>query len=478
MALPLARPVLASTRMPRGDTLRDLAAIVFLCAPLGLIWNYVATGDRLFYLGLHHLDVVCVTVLSVLSLLVTHLRRSRVMPATLSLRWVVLLRAVLNAPYLLLVLVYAVMAALPGFSPGPGMWVGLLGAFFAAQPRQAEAELMAPGDVVVRVVRRLVVGYLLASAGLLVAAALTGFFRVVTSTGSRALGLGLFNGVFSALAGLLLLAGVLVLCLLGLVRAVRRGRESLCLAGAAAGVIGVGLAVASSLTSSTLLTLVESGQEARTAVWGFPDPSFWVFVPLIALLTDPALRRTFPPLDGAVRWFGTAAILLAGGMVYGGYLWASVMFTVGWVNLGPRMAGDRVAENFRDGMAILALTGVAWGLTAGARRALRRHPRTSRVWVLVMLVAVAVLGVPVVLLGGTLPGLELSQQQPVFYLGLPLLVGLILLVPRPVRDYYAGRTATPVTASAVTTAVSRPAQLPATWRPVPRYPSGSGRPPG
>ncbi len=127
--------------VPLADYVVDVVAAILLLVSLALPWNrWDDASDKV--------DVILVTVVCVLSLCVHYLVRAGVFPGGWSLRTAHLIRAGLNALYLLLVLVYLVIDIVAVASPSselrPGLGaaagIGLAGAVLAAAPRRAELD--------------------------------------------------------------------------------------------------------------------------------------------------------------------------------------------------------------------------------------------------------------------------------------------------------------------------------------------------
>lgn len=138
--------------IPLGDYVRDGAALVLLLVSLALPWNLGSTvGTRG---ATDHLEVVLITVISVLSLVLTYLVRAEVFGSALTAGRGALIRGAANVPYALLVMVYLVIDASKGsdewyFSGGIGVAaaLGLSGAILAGMPRQSETASLAAWQV-------------------------------------------------------------------------------------------------------------------------------------------------------------------------------------------------------------------------------------------------------------------------------------------------------------------------------------------
>lgn len=142
--------------VPLSDWIRDGAAVVLLLVSLALPWahafNYESANDRGFTIAATRIDVLLITLLSVLSVAVGYLGRAGAFGASFTEQRTALVRALLNVPYALLVLLYIIFDAVK-FGDladhgvysglGPAVIVGLSGMLFAAIPRRVEA--YAPG---------------------------------------------------------------------------------------------------------------------------------------------------------------------------------------------------------------------------------------------------------------------------------------------------------------------------------------------
>jgi len=127
--------------VPTRDYVTDVVAALLLLSSLGLPWNLATQATA-------HLEVILLTVLSVLSLAVHYLYRVGALPPGWSSRTVARVRALVNAPYLVLVVVavvldlVSVLGRSATITPGVGSAavVGLAGACLAALPRAGETD--------------------------------------------------------------------------------------------------------------------------------------------------------------------------------------------------------------------------------------------------------------------------------------------------------------------------------------------------
>jgi len=169
--------------LPVRDYVRDLLAVLALLISLALPW----TGSGQSY---SRIDVVLVTVLSVVSVGLPYAGRLGAFPDSWTVVTVRLLRLLANAPYVVVTLVYLVLAVVTSFggadqwSLGTGLGLGLAGALLAAQPRAHELGPPA-ADHGIRLLWRRV---LLINAVLLGLVGLTVIIEALTQLGSGGAG--------------------------------------------------------------------------------------------------------------------------------------------------------------------------------------------------------------------------------------------------------------------------------------------------
>src|SRR5690606_24825726 len=124
--------------IPVSDYVRDGVAALLLLVSLALPWDVAhRASDKI--------EVVLLTILSLLTLALPYLARTGVLPTTWTVHTTRRVRLLANAPYVLLVGVYLVVDVVGGGDLGDG-WggvgsaaaLGLAGALLAAQPRESE----------------------------------------------------------------------------------------------------------------------------------------------------------------------------------------------------------------------------------------------------------------------------------------------------------------------------------------------------
>ncbi|WP_368783706.1 zinc ribbon domain-containing protein [Arthrobacter sp. 9E18] len=143
------KPASAFTGIPLSDYVRDGAAALALIMSLFMAWSYGSDGTSK---AATRVDVVLITLVSLLSLGLSYVWRAGVFGPATGYRRIQDLKLLANAPYVLMVLVYTALSLISAdrFDPGavaalgPAVAFGLAGALLAAQPRRAE---IAPGAV-------------------------------------------------------------------------------------------------------------------------------------------------------------------------------------------------------------------------------------------------------------------------------------------------------------------------------------------
>ncbi|MDF2806219.1 MAG: hypothetical protein K0S43_1165 [Cellulosimicrobium sp.] len=422
--------------IPVSDYVRDGVAALLLLVSLALPWDAAnRASDKI--------EVVLLTILSLLTLALPYLARTGVLPATWTVHTTRKVRLLANAPYVLLVGVYLVVDVVGGGDLSDG-WggvgsaaaLGLAGALLAAQPRESE---LGPQDQDRAVTNRWLQALLVGAAVLAVTVLLT---VILTVTGTR----------LGALFVLLVLVSALfVLALVGLPTygTWRRSEAArLTLVG-----LGVTLAVAFVLGSGNNgLVTIESTHGGRFGL---------VLVPaLAAIAAAPAVHRAMTAADPVTTWVRVAVNALDLALVVAGYVAVSAVLTL--------------ADGARGVPVVLAVVvGVlAAAVAFVARRSLARDATSGRPLALGGAGVVALLGIVLLVVTSNRVVLGGGVEHVLLAFGLPLLVVGALTVPREVRAYFAEHR--PVQAAAAEAAQAYvwqpPAPKPA--RPAPVAPSG------
>jgi len=400
--------------IPMSDYVRDILAAALLLISLALPWDFRhdATG---------RIDVVLITVLSVLSLLLPYLSRVGVFPSQWNMERLRVARLLANAPYVLLVLIYLLIDLVSGFSTtvgggaglGAAAWLGLAGALLAAQPREAEmTDPRASRHVGLWFAVMVVCGALLAITLLVT------LVRILISASD----LGLGNGKYVAYWAVLLLAqaGVVGFPLIGTIR--RSGGWRLVL-------IPVGLISVISM----VFRLSSQGDGAVESVDlpNYTGTVFWIAAATAA--ASPAVRLAMYGQPAAQRWIAGARHALDQEAVVAAMMAAAVV------------AGLTLSGVPAKGAVIFKLVAVAVSavLAVLARQAVARQPVQGRGMALAVASIIAVLGLINVVVSATAsttdsdPGAVVGVAD-LLLLGLPVVTAIYLTAPPAIREFYAG----------------------------------------
>ena len=140
--LPSHRPPSSLSEITTGDYVRDTLAAAALIASLFMVWRNTTvdafSGNGGGSIAATHIDVILITLVSVISIGIPYLWRAGVFGAGWNYAKTQTARLLANAPYLILTAVYLVIELIDHKGIGPAMAFGLAGALLAAQPRAAE----------------------------------------------------------------------------------------------------------------------------------------------------------------------------------------------------------------------------------------------------------------------------------------------------------------------------------------------------
>jgi len=394
--------------VPVSDYLRDGGALLLLLVSLALPWFF---HDYEVVRGAGRIEVVLLTLLSVLTISLTYLARGGLFPSGVTVNTVMLLRTLANAPYVLMVLVYLVLDIASGDDPtglGTAAALGLAGALLAAQPRQSEVGPLAPGAPVGRLWYAIALGY-----GVL-AVILTLVTLVSTLIASVEYASFAPAAVVTNLISILFTAAAVVLPLVGILRRNDVWRT----VAFGLGAVMVGVVVFTGLGNSvTGIESVHGGGYLVLLIAG-----------LLGLASSPALRNAMKPVADLSRWFGAASLTLVIVAVVAGYLVLANIFTiVQLATFGTGGMGLPIGS-----ILFLLLTA---GVAVFARISLRRNPAGSRWLVIGLLGGLLLLGLINVILSAVAETVGSITIGLAF--GLPLFIVYALTVPKSVREYYA-----------------------------------------
>jgi len=409
--------------VPLRDYLTDGIALLLLLVSLGLGWDFrYASTDRV--------EVVLLVVLSVLSLSLFYLARVNALPRGWSNRTVIGVRALANAPLVVLVLGYLAFDILGAFlDEGRGSWmpsgigpataIALAGAMVAASPRVAELGSARTVDLVTTWTRRTLVALVVLAAVL----QLAGIVAVLVQLVDR------FSWAI-ALIGLVTFVVATTIVVVPLVAVLRQS----------AAWRRVLVAVAATATFAFVLygplhhEEPGLGYHAATSVMQL-TAGFVVLPAAGALMLSAGWRRLVRPVVPLEReWFASASagwVALAG-LAGGGAIVQLVHVIASTSDLEVGGIGWRVVL-----VVVLAFTAVA---AVVARSLFTADPASGRAPALVATCVATVLGIVALVVAVRPHGFwRGSAELPELLLafGLPLLVGSCLLLPAPVRSWYA-----------------------------------------
>ena len=427
-----------------GDFVRDGVAVLVLLLSLSLPWDWQgswADDGRSRSL----VEVLLITLLSVISVAVPYVARAGVFPATWTVAHTRWLRIGLNAPYVVLVVIYLILGLVStddqpfgaNITIGTGMALGLAGALLAAQPRDHELDAQTGGAVaslwrlVLTVIGgAIALGYLASLVWLLV--------DLTKNTDSLP--------VVDTIGMVIQLLGAAALALTPVVMVVLKGsrpwRRAL-------------LTVATSLTvvfffgsgdGSTLPSFESLRAMAHSFAGGVSPWSTWVglgtlLVPAAAAVaSSSAVTRTLTPLDDARSWIGSAAAelwLVAG---------IAVLAVVSSVTLLAGELSDYVGSTAGDVTTIILGLAVA-GAAVWAALQLQQETVQARFAGTLAVGIAFVLGIVILAVA---PGADSSRMVSAGHLllafGLPAGALIALYGPRPVREAFASQRAATVPA--------------------------------
>ncbi|MFD6092944.1 hypothetical protein ACFWGN_12560 [Oerskovia sp. NPDC060338] len=386
--------------IPVSDYVRDGVAALLLFVSLTMPWDL---GHR----ASDKVEVILVSVLSLLSLALPYLARTGVLPTTWTVHTTRRARLLANAPYGLLVGVYLVLDLVNGTAGngwgglGTGLALGLAGAVLAAQPRQAE---LGPVDQD-RAVTQTWVKVLIGLGALAVVGAVVAFVFSLT------LGLGVV-GIFARLVVAVLAVGLVGLPVWGVLRKQESWR--LVLVG-----LGIALAVLFVLNTGSLLVSYES---LRGGQFGL------LLVPAVAAVAaSPAVARSTTSESPVRTWVAVAVntldlvLLVAAVLTVRAILW-----------LAAGLSGVVVILALVLGLLMV-------GVTLVARRALARDAVSGRTLALGGAGVVAVLAIVLLIVVANQSGLRIGVGIDLLLLafGLPAITAFALTVPAEVRTHFA-----------------------------------------
>ncbi|MET4223727.1 DUF2304 domain-containing protein [Oerskovia enterophila] len=395
-----AAPANPFAGIPVSDYVRDGVAALLLFVSLTMPWDFAnRASDKV--------EVILVSVLSLLSLSLPYLARTGVLPTTWTVHTTRRVRLLANAPYGLLVAVYVVLDLVNGTAGngwgglGTGLALGLAGAVLAAQPRQAE---LGPVDQD-RAVSRTWVKVLIGIGALAVVGAVVAFVFSLT------LGLGVV-GIFARLVVAALAVGLVGLPVWGILREQESWR--LVLVG-----LGIALVVLYVLNTGSFLVSYESLRGGQFGLLLIPAAA--------AVAASPAVARSTASASPVKTWVAVAVDTLDLVLVVAAVLTLQAIL---WLAAG--LSGVVVILALVLGLLMV-------GVSLVARRALARDAVSGRTLALGGAGVVAVLGIVLLIVVANQSGLGIGVGTDLLLLafGLPAITAFALTVPAEVRTHFA-----------------------------------------
>jgi hypothetical protein len=298
-----ARQVSAFSAIPMSDYVRDGLAATALILSLFMVWQYGAGSDEASIgsgIAAARIDVILVSLVSLLSLGITYLWRAGVFGPAWDYAKTQDLRLLANTPYFLMVVVYLIIELVGHQGLGPAVAFGLAGALLAAQPRRAE---LADGDVPRdRRWLHVVIG-LAAVVALLTVIQIIEMFVLFPSQDVGSMLLSIIMGAASAAL------------LLRIASQVARSAGAWRLTG-----IGVGIAAA----GLGLLSLSPQFSLVQVSFFGSsPSMSLMFWMALGAAVSAPSVARLMKPeVSEAAPWLASVSLLL------GLAVWANALMSL------------------------------------------------------------------------------------------------------------------------------------------------------
>lgn len=407
---------------PWSDWVRDIAAFFLLLASLGLPWSYQA-GD-----ATERIEVILITVLSILSLAVIYLARFGAFGPGITLNGILLVRMLMNAPYLVLVIVYIgidVFSEYGGGALGTASAVGLAGAFLAAQPREFEVKGESADGPVVRLWNFILLGV----AGLVglttLLSLILGTISITKSSSDAGVGLS------SMIMFLIPMAAVIAL----FVFVIRRSEVARTLGIAIGGLMLPLMLLGHLVDARNPFALTRTHETIHFTGYNM----LWIAV-AAGLLSSPGIRlamNAIPPLN---RWFG---VITNGLLVIAGS--AGYLLIVG-------ILGFLYPQNVAIGLLIgylLCVLAVGVGAVIGRTR-MKLSPLNAQHFMLILLFGIVVFGIIALVLhlgraDEVINSMSWSQNvllitaYPVIlmFIAFPLFLASLLFMPVSVRTSFA-----------------------------------------
>ena len=399
------------------DYITDALALLLLVISLFLHWRLASPGSGgESSLAAGRIDVLLVTIISMLSLGLSYIWRSGAFGTAWNYRKMQDLRLVANAPYLVMVIGYLVAELVNPQGLGAAVAFGLAGAVLAATPRQAEL-----GDPLIDTARdRRWLWALLGVAGLCVLAALVEIVRFV------ALGRTLPLGPLYLISPILL--GLFTPALFSVV-AVKISLKS-----NPWRLVGMGVGAAGLLLA--FISLPPASRVVAGLYGSSPTFSVVLWMAFGAVAAAPSLERRMIHEPAQQRWQAVMAAVLKLGMAG-----SAGVALVALVNLIRVVSTEKyVLRHFQETPFVWVFTLIFAVLgTAGfvaAMAALKRGTRDGRKLGTACAAMVFVLFLVLVMVGPKTLSWGLSGPAVALATAFPVAILAVLWAPKSMREHF------------------------------------------
>lgn len=370
----------AFASVPVSDYVRDGLTIFLLLTSMFMVWTYGSTS--LGSVAATRIDVILITLVSLLSVAIPYLWRSGVFGQGWGYRRTQQARLAANAPYFVLVLVYLILELIHKQGLGPAVAFGLAGAVLAAQPRRAEL-----GSAAADASTNKRWGIALIGLAVLVAVlSVIQFIEMMTI-------LAMVPGTqwANTLATVILAAANAALLIWAAV-GVSRGSNARRFIGIGVGAAGLCMGLLALIPTVTVVTLIFHAYSPGLSIFFWPAFGALAAAPSLALITTSASSQDSDAVLARTRTITILAII--------GMLLVAVVAALALIS-NTAFAGFGIATNTVPWVVVifLAVVGAVGGFVAKA--ALKQHTRQSYILSAGYAAALFILGLVIVILSAT-----------------------------------------------------------------------------
>ncbi len=435
--------------IPSSDLFRDALALLLLLIALAMPWSFNVASGVTHSTG--HIEVILVTLLSVVSLSLTYLARAQVFGAGVTAAQVGLIRAAANAPYAIVVAIYLILDVskvgdnwYSAGGLGYGAAIGLAGAALAGMPRKIETDATSVGAVQATVMR-------LAVVSLAVLWVVMSFINFINVFADWAPVIDDASSTVSLMISVLIVLVPLALIAAGLIRrsAVTR---TVTVTG---GVVVLGAVIIDWFSDWDIS--VGGVESVHRPVFGLI-----AFITLGALASSHLFRDAMHPMADVQRYVRSAGILL---LAQAGVVVATAIITV------LAITSDAVSSTGKAVGYLFALV-IIGAMAAVAFALMRTGAAATRLLALALTAGTMIVGIVAVVLVNSMSSVGIVDL--VYAFGLPTATLVLLVAPTSMRAYYGSllpASATPATATPATATPTAATHTAATPPPPPVPPA-------